>query len=93
MLQWTLDRDNGSGKAKDVHLDFDSENTLLQHDVANGKVNKVDGGLTGVDHESVGELHGLCTGSAELAGYDDLTAFGAGLHDEAEDTVACTAIG
>jgi hypothetical protein len=46
-----------------------------------------------VDHEAVGELHGLGTGGAELAGDDNLAALGARLHDEAQDTIAGTADG
>jgi hypothetical protein len=46
-----------------------------------------------VDHEAVGELHGLSAGGAQLAGDDDLAALSAGLHDEAEDTVAGAADG
>jgi len=46
-----------------------------------------------VDHEAVGELHALGTGGTELARDDDLTALGAALHDEAEDTVAGAADG
>lgn len=38
-------------------------------------------------------LHGLSTGGTELAGDDNLASLGAGLHDEAEDTVAGTADG
>lgn len=30
--------------------------------MADGEVDKVTGGLTGVDHEAVGELHGFGTG-------------------------------
>lgn len=73
-----------------AHLDFDAENTLAEHDVADGVVNEVEGGLTGVDHEAVGELHRLGTGSTELARDDNLATLGAGLHDEAEDTIAST---
>jgi ribose 5-phosphate isomerase len=58
--------------------------------VTGGGVNEVTDGLSGVDHESVGELHGLGTGSTELSGNDDLTSLGTGLHDETEDSVACT---
>jgi hypothetical protein len=46
-----------------------------------------------VDHEAVGELHGLGTGSTELTGDDNLATLGAGLHDEAEDTIAGTTDG
>lgn len=58
--------------------------------MANGVVNEVAGGLTGVDHETIGELHRFGTGSTKLARDNNLTALGAGLHDETEDTVACT---
>jgi hypothetical protein len=46
-----------------------------------------------VDHEAVGELHGLGTGSTELARDDNLATLGARLHDEAEDTIAGTSDG
>jgi hypothetical protein len=61
--------------------------------VADSKVNKVNGRLTGVDHEAVCEFHGFSTRGVELAREDDLTTFGAGLHDETEDIIACTADG
>ena len=61
--------------------------------MAGGVVDEVLSGLTGVDHEAVGELHGLGTSSTELARDDDLAALGAGLHDEAQDTVAGTTDG
>lgn len=61
--------------------------------MADGLVDEVTDGLTGVDHETVGELHGLGTSSTELAGHDNLATLGARLHDEAEDTVACTTDG
>lgn len=58
-----------------------------------GAVDEVLGGLTRVNHEAVGELHGLGTGSTELTGNDDLATLGAGLHDEAQDTIAGTTDG
>lgn len=61
--------------------------------MAGGGVDEVLSGLAGVDHEAIGELHGLGASSAELAGNDDLAALGAGLHDEAEDTIAGTTDG
>lgn len=81
----------GVGAAHD--LDLDTQDTLAEEDVAGGAVDEVAGGLAGVDHEAVGELHGFGTGSAQLTGDDDLATLGAGLHDEAEDTVAGTADG
>ncbi len=61
--------------------------------MTNGLVNKVLDGLTGVDHEAVGELHRLGTGSTQLARDDDLATLGTRLHDEAEDTVGGTSDG
>ncbi len=56
--------------------------------MADGVVNEVAGGLTGVNHEAVGELHGFSTGSAKLAGNDNFATLGTGFHDETEDTIA-----
>jgi len=75
------------------NLDLDTENTLAEENVTSGVVNEVLGGLTGVDHETVSELHGLGTGGAQLARDDNLATLGTGLHDETEDTVACSADG
>lgn len=74
-------------------LDLDAEHTLSEEDVAGGMVDEVKSGLTGVDHEAIGELHALGAGSAELTRDDNLTTLGARLHDEAENTVAGTADG
>ena len=73
---------------KHVHLDLDTKDTLTEHDVPDGVVNKVVDRLAGVDHETVGELHGLSTGSTELARDDNLATLGTGLHDETKDTIA-----
>ncbi|KAB8343274.1 hypothetical protein FH972_022862 [Carpinus fangiana] len=72
----------GVGTAHD--LDLDTEHTLTQEDVTGGRVDKVLGRLTGVDHEAI-----LC----HLAGDDDFAALGARLHDEAQNTVAGAAHG
>jgi hypothetical protein len=61
--------------------------------VAGGAVNEVASGLTGVDHEAVGELHGLGTSSTELTRHNNLATLGTRLHDEAEDTIAGTTDG
>lgn len=76
-------------KERGSHLDLDAEDTLAEQDVADGLVDEVDAGLTGVDHEAVGELHALGASGTELARHDDLATLGVGLHDEAENTVAC----
>ena len=56
--------------------------------MAGGAIDEVAGGLTGVDHEAVGELHGLGTSSTELSRDNDLATLGTGLHDETKDTIA-----
>lgn len=78
----------GIGAAHDLNLD--TQDTLTEQDVTGSTVDEVLGGLTRVDHEAIGELHGLGTGSTELARDDDLATLGARLHDEAEDTIAST---
>ena len=62
--------------------------TLTKEDVAHGVVDVILGGLTGVGHESVNELHALRTGSTELSRDDDLATLGTGFHDEAKNTIA-----
>ena len=81
----------GIRAAHDLHLD--TEHTLTEQDVAGSVVDEVLSGLTRVDHETVGELHGLGTSGTELSRDDDLATLGAGLHDEAEDTIAGTTNG
>lgn len=55
--------------------------------MSDGLVNEFLGGLTGVDHESVGELHRLGSGGSQFTGDDDFATLGAGFHDESQDTV------
>lgn len=74
-------------------LDLDTEDTLLEEHVADADVDEVLGGLTGLDHVTVAELHGLGTLAAELSGYLDFATLGLGLHDDAEDSVAGTTNG
>jgi hypothetical protein len=69
------------------HLDLDTQDTLSEKNVSDGVVDEVDSGLTRVDHETVGELHGLGSGGPEFTGNDNLTTLGTGLHNESEDTV------
>jgi hypothetical protein len=76
----------GVGAAHDLNLD--TEDTLAEQDVAGSVVNEVLGGLTGVDHETVSELHALGTGGPELSGNNNLATLSARLHDEPQDTVA-----
>lgn len=61
--------------------------------MAHGLVDEVSYGLTGVDHESVGELHGLGTSSTQLTRDDDLATLGTSLHNESQNTVGGTSDG
>lgn len=54
---------------------------LLQLDVADGIVDVLVGGITGLDHVTVTELHGLGAGSAELTRDDELATLGTVVHD------------
>jgi len=54
-----------------------------------GVIDEINSRLTGVNHETVGKLHGFGTGSAKLSGDNNLTALGTGLHNETKDTIAC----
>lgn len=73
----------------DLHLD--TEDTLTHHNVTHSGLDVVLLGLTSLDHVAIGELLGLGTLATDLAGHGDLSTLSAGLHDEAEDTVAGTA--
>ena len=46
-----------------------------------------------IQHPTYSELHGLGTGSTQLSGNDNLATLGTRLHDETEDTVACSSDG
>lgn len=70
------------------NLDLDSQNSLTQKDVTGGCVNVVVARISGVNHESIDELHGLCTLTAQFSGNDDLATLGTGLHDETENSIA-----
>ena len=79
-----------SGVPGQHDLDLDTQNSLTEEDVTDGRVNKVLGGLTRVDHESINELHGLGTGTAELSGDNNLATLSTRLHDVTDNTVAST---
>ena len=82
----------GDDAGKKSHFNLDTQDTLAEQDVADSVVDKVASRLTRVDHEAVGEFHGLGTSSAQLARDDDFATLGARLHNEAEDTIASTFI-
>jgi len=61
--------------------------------VTSGGIDEILGWLTGVDHEAVGELHALRTSGTQLSRDDNLATLSTTLHDESEDTIACSADG
>jgi hypothetical protein len=71
-----------------VHFDLDTKDTLTKENMTHGVVDVVTSRLTRMNHEPVGKLHRLCTSSAELSGYDNLTALCTGLHDKPKYTIA-----
>jgi hypothetical protein len=77
----------GAPKNKEKGL----SNTLSEEDVADSGIHVVLDGLTGLDHVTVTELHALGTLGTQLTRDDDLATSGSSLHDETEDTIACTA--
>ena len=72
-------------------LDLDTENTLSEQNVTGSGIDEVFCWLTGVDHETISELHALGTSSTQLSGHDNLATLSTALHDESEDTIACSA--
>ena len=53
------------------NLDLESDNTLSKHNVSDGGVDVLSDGVTGVDHETVGEFHGLGSLTSQLTRDDD----------------------
>jgi len=66
-----------------AHLDLDTEHTLPQQNVPDSVINEFTRRLTGMNHEAIGELHGLGTRRTKLARNNYFTALGPRLHDEA----------
>ena len=61
--------------------------------MTSGGIDEILGWLTGMDHEAVGELHALRTSGTQLSRDDNLATLSTALHDESEDTIACSADG
>lgn len=70
--------------------DLDTDNTLLEEDVADADINEILGGLTSLDHVAITELHLLGTLAAELAGDLNFDTLGLRLHNDTQNTVAGT---
>jgi len=75
----------------DVHLK--SEATLAEKHMANSRVDEVAGWVTSSNHVAIGELHALGALATDLSRHHDRATEGTVLHDEADDTIACTTDG
>ena len=93
IVERDLGTDLSVGVVREHDLDSDTNDTLTHQDVTNSNIRVDLSGVSGLDHVSVSELHGLCTLSAKLSGNDDLTSLGGRLHHETDHTVASTTNG
>lgn len=73
--------------------DADTDNTLLEADAADGRVDVVSGSLTGFNHVTVLKLHGLGTLASQLTRNNELATLSAVLHDVSKNAVACATHG
>ena len=64
--------------------------TLSEKYVTDSSVDVLVAWLSRVDHKAIHKLHGLGSLTTELSRYNNLTALGTALHDESEDTIACS---
>ena len=67
---------------------LDAKDTLSEENVTAGHIDVVVCWVSGVNHESVDEPHGLGSLSSKLARHNDLATLSSRLHDETEITVA-----
>merc|ERR1719333_616007 len=72
------------------NFNLDSKDSLSQEDVSASHVNIIVDWVSGVDHQTINELHGLGSLSSQLAADHNLATLSSGLHDETEDTIACS---
>ena len=70
--------------------DLDTQNTLLHQHMANSGVDVRANGVTGLNHVTITELHGLGTLSSDFTRNDDLATTGIGFHDESDNSIAST---
>ena len=67
---------------------LDSKDTLSEENVSACDIDVVVGWVSGVNHQTVDELHGLGTLTTQFTRHDNLNTLGAGFHDETKNTVA-----
>lgn len=71
-------------------LNLQTQDTLLEKNVSDSVVDEISDRLTRVNHESIGELHSLGSGSSKLTRNNDLATLSARFHDESDNTVTST---
>jgi hypothetical protein len=85
---------SGTGSASGIilqhDLDLDTKDTLTEEDVTDSSLDEVTSGLTRVNHETIGELHGLGTSSTELTRDNNFATLSTRFHDETKDTITST---
>jgi len=82
-----LDSGSASGVEGQHNFDLNSHNSLLEEDVSGGDVQIVDLRLTGADHVTLLEFHGLRSLLLQLSGDDNLATFRLILHHSLDDAV------
>ena len=91
-IRKVLLRTNSAFRIGGLHdLDLDTEHTLLDEDVADSLIDEFLAGITGLDHVTLLELHGVSTLLAKLTRDDDFTTLGTSLESTADDSVSSTA--
>lgn len=91
--QRALRSDLAGGVPWQHDLDLDAQHSLAQQNVTSGCVDVVVAWISGVDHQTVDELHRLCALTAQLARHDHFASLGTRLHDETEHAITGTTDG
>lgn len=91
--QWLL----GSNLAIRViwqhNLYLNAQHSLSQENVTCGRIDVIMDWITGMDHQTVNELHALRTLATQFTGHNDFATLGSRFHDEPQHSVACTTNG
>jgi len=89
----SLRTDLSGGVMRKHNFDLKSDNSLSEEDVSDSGIDVLGDWVSGVDHKSVSEFHGLGSLTSQFTRDDDLTTLGSRLHDEAENTIGSTSDG
>ena len=88
-----LGTDSTSGIGGLHNLDLDTEHTLLDEDMADSFIDEFLASVTGLDHVTFLELHGVSTLLTELTGDDDFATLSTSFKSRTNDSVSSTADG